>query len=89
MSDYSKAQVLIALLNPKGYDELKLLDDLLGKNQNPPPDGEADGSFSTEQWYALRTIITALKDIQGAVKHFAYSVCRDCYRVPCTCGTKS
>ena len=71
MSDYNKARALVTRLSPKGYDGLETLDELLGKNQNPPPDGDADGSFSIEQWEALRIIITSLTNMQGAMEHFS------------------
>ena len=34
--------------------------ELLGKTQNGPPGGEADGTLHPDAWYVLRAVCTAL-----------------------------
>ena len=43
-----------------------LWDDFLGKTQNPPPDGEADGTVNAEAWRLTRNICGAFHTIIAA-----------------------
>lgn len=43
---------------------IKEVCDLIGKNQNKPPAGEADGSLTDNQWTAARDAIDMLKNFQ-------------------------
>ena len=44
--------------------QFKILNAIVGKNQNRPPLGDADGSFSDENWTMLRDIVDAIITIK-------------------------
>jgi hypothetical protein len=49
---------------------LGLLREILGKNQNAPPLGEADGSLNEEEWKALQRVCDGLASAKTAATSF-------------------
>lgn len=43
--------------------------ELLDKSQNDQPHGKADGTLSPREWYQLRGVAWALRDLLRAVKN--------------------
>ena len=44
-------------------DLQRRLDALLGKSQNGPPDGEADGTIGQDDWMRLRALTWAMREL--------------------------
>lgn len=49
-------------------DASRRLDDVLGRAQNGPPDGEADGSLTPEQWTTLRDFAEQTRGAINAIR---------------------
>ena len=66
MSDYECTKhVLTTILDSIGLDSVTEAAKLIGKNQNRPPLGEADGSFTDETWTICRDAIRALENFMS------------------------
>jgi hypothetical protein len=48
--------------------DFKRAKDLVGKNQNSPPLGEADGSFTEDEWTAARDAVDALQRFEDTFR---------------------
>ena len=63
MTDIEKLRILLKPIT-ENISAIKMdIEKIIGKNQNEPPLGEADGSFNECQWIAARDISTALNTI--------------------------
>ena len=76
MTDREKARALVERLNERIGDEafskaVRWLQTILSKNQNQPPQGHADRSFTIEQWYSLRSVVMSAYDLERYTKQFA------------------
>lgn len=73
MNDYQKTKSFLErlhnLLETNKHCMIEA-DQLIGKNQNQPPIGEADGSFTPEQWVRANASVQTLKDAQRRLRAF-------------------
>lgn len=70
MTDRGRAEDLVGRFPVPEEQLLRKLEDVLGKAQNSPPLGAADGTIDEESWYALRAYINALRELRRARKAF-------------------
>lgn len=63
MTDKERAVIVIAPIVERCHLSLHFIQDIVAKNQNQPPEGQADGSLHERQWIALRDIATAMQSI--------------------------
>lgn len=70
MNDRERFYALMARLHTVDANERtdirRALLDLVGKNQNRPPNGGADGSFTSPQWTAARDLLYAVDALDTA-----------------------
>lgn len=63
MNDREKFEALTTRLALEASRVAERLMGLVAKNQNQPPLGDADGSFTTDEWYAARDIARSVDDV--------------------------
>ena len=71
MNDRQKVGELLAAIDKAiDYECVEVAKSIVGKNQNPPPQGVADGSFSNSEWTAARDAVNAIDTFQSSLKCF-------------------
>ena len=62
MTDAKRAGEIIGPILRLVEENLDELADIVGRNQNDPPLGKADGSISVRGWYRLKDSVDSLRE---------------------------
>jgi len=62
-------QLLKPIKDALSEDMIQELERILWKNQNRPPLGKADGSFSETQWTEFRDLVRELSGVSDTLKY--------------------
>jgi hypothetical protein len=70
MSQRLDAERLLERIQVPSEGLVRDLEDILGRAQNRPPLGEADGTINDKAWYALREIVKSCRTLQQSRESF-------------------
>ena len=70
MSQRLQVEHVLNHIRAPNEQQMRTLEELLDKAQNPAPLGEADGSIDEKAWYALRDLVEGYRRVTAAAKAF-------------------
>ncbi len=72
-TDFTRFYTTLYLPGLTASERISALDAILGRNQNAPPLGEADGSFTEETWTHCRNVVEGQKRILEGLRGLGWA----------------